>query len=218
FGIEDTQTWKSLGRRVFDIYVQGERKEHNFDIRKTAGNKSYAVVRKLYNVSKRRKLSLEQQELYCIVGRPNVFSYGELRSATENFSSRNLLGQGGYGAVFKGKLTDGRAWELYESNNALGMVDPKLTEFNEEEVLRAIDVALVCTQGSPHQRPPMSRVVSMLTGDVEVAELVTKPTYISEWQMKGGNTTGFVSSISAVEGQSSSSPFGSSAVPEPEGR
>ncbi|KAL5215963.1 hypothetical protein ABZP36_007364 [Zizania latifolia] len=50
---------------------------------------------------KRRKLSLEQQELYSIVGRPNVFSYGELRSATENFSSRNLLGEGGYGSVYK---------------------------------------------------------------------------------------------------------------------
>ncbi|KAL5214543.1 hypothetical protein ABZP36_003695 [Zizania latifolia] len=50
---------------------------------------------------KRRKLSLEQQELYSIVGRPNVFSYGELRSATENFSSSNLLGEGGYGSVYK---------------------------------------------------------------------------------------------------------------------
>jgi hypothetical protein len=40
-------------------------------------------------------------ELYSIVGRPNVLSYGELRSATENFSSNNLLGQGGYGSVYK---------------------------------------------------------------------------------------------------------------------
>jgi hypothetical protein len=50
---------------------------------------------------KRRKLSLEQQELYSIVGRPNVFSYSELRSATENFSSSNRLGEGGYGTVYK---------------------------------------------------------------------------------------------------------------------
>lgn len=35
------------------------------------------------------------------MGRPNVFSYGELRSATENFSSSNLLGEGGYGSVYK---------------------------------------------------------------------------------------------------------------------
>ncbi len=40
-------------------------------------------------------------ELYCIVGRPNVFSYGQLRSATENFNFSNRLGEGGYGAVYK---------------------------------------------------------------------------------------------------------------------
>ena len=42
-------------------------------------------------------------ELYSFVGRPNVFSYsyGELRTASENFNSTNLLGEGGYGAVYK---------------------------------------------------------------------------------------------------------------------
>uniref|UniRef100_A0A0E0PE31 non-specific serine/threonine protein kinase n=1 Tax=Oryza rufipogon TaxID=4529 RepID=A0A0E0PE31_ORYRU len=447
FGIEDTQTWKSLGRRVFDIYLQGERQEKNFDIRKAAGDKSYTVVKKSYKVpvtknfleihlfwagkgtccipgqgyygptisalsvtpavlglvalvgifmwrQKRRKLTLEQQELYSIVGRPNVFSYSELRSATENFSSSNRLGEGGYGAVYKGKLNDGRvvavkqlsqtshqgkkqfateietisrvqhrnlvklygcclegnnpllvyeymengsldkalfgieklnidwparfdiclgiarglaylheessirvvhrdikasnvlldanlnpkisdfglaklyddkkthvstkvagtfgylapeyamrghmtekvdvfafgvvlletlagrpnyddtleedkiyifewAWELYENNNPLGIVDPNLREFNRAEVLRAIHVALLCTQGSPHQRPPMSRVVSMLTGDTEVTDVLMKPSYITEWQIKGGNTS-FANS--AVRGQSSSAP------------
>ena len=42
-------------------------------------------------------------ELYSIVGKPNIFSYsyGDLRSATDNFSSSNLLGEGGYGSVYK---------------------------------------------------------------------------------------------------------------------
>ena len=44
-------------------------------------------------------------ELYSIVGRPNVFVYGELRTATENFSSNNLLGEGGYGSVYKVSLS-----------------------------------------------------------------------------------------------------------------
>lgn len=83
------------------------------------------------------------------------------------------------------------------------MVDPKLAEFDSEEVLRAIHVALLCTQGSPHQRPSMSRVVSMLTGGIEVAEVVTKPSYITEWQIKGGNSS-FMST--EVSGQSSSAP------------
>jgi hypothetical protein len=81
------------------------------------------------------------------------------------------------------------------------MLDPRLEEFDGEEVLRAIKVALLCTQGSPHQRPSMSRVVAMLTGDVEAPDNVAKPSYITEWQIKGGDDTSFMSS--EVNGQSS---------------
>ena len=40
-------------------------------------------------------------ELYNMVGRPNVFSNAELKLATDNFSSQNILGEGGYGPVYK---------------------------------------------------------------------------------------------------------------------
>ena len=80
------------------------------------------------------------------------------------------------------------------------MVDPKLAGFNSDEVLRAIHVALLCTQGSPHQRPSMSRAVSMLAGDVEVGKVVNKPSYITEWQM---NARGQSSSGPGVETMSS---------------
>ncbi|GJN09499.1 hypothetical protein PR202_ga27512 [Eleusine coracana subsp. coracana] len=461
FAYPDSQTWQSTGRRVFDIYVQGDLKEKNFDIRKTAGGKSYTAVYKKYNatvsknfleihlfwagkgtcciptqgyygpmisalsvtpdftptvrngvpkkksktgaiagivigaflfglaalagifvlVQKRRRAAQRQEELYNMVGRPNVFSNAELKLATDNFSPQNILGEGGYGAVYKGKLPDGRviavkqlsqtshqgksqfvtevatisavqhrnlvklygccidsntpllvyeylenrsldralfgdrglsldwstrfeiilgiargltylheessvrivhrdikasnvlldtdltpkisdfglaklydeekthlstkvagtfgylapeyamrghltekadvfafgmvametvagrsntdnslvehkvfllewAWELYETGQALGILDPRLEEeFESEEALRVIHVALLCTQGSPHQRAPMSRVVAMLTGDSEVTEIVTKPSYITEWQLRGGNTS-----------------------------
>ncbi|KAG2577352.1 hypothetical protein PVAP13_6NG092603 [Panicum virgatum] len=171
-----------IGRRVFDIYVQGDLKEKNFDIRKTAGGKSYIAVYKKYNatvsknfleihlfwagkgtcciptqgyygpmisalsvtpnftptvrngvpkkkskagaiagivvgasvlglaalfgvfmlVKKRRRVAQQQEELYNMVGRPNVFSNAELKLATDNFSSQNILGEGGYGPVYKG--------------------------------------------------------------------------------------------------------------------
>ncbi|CAO2187401.1 unnamed protein product [Urochloa humidicola] len=460
FAFPDSETWQSRGRRVFDIYVQGDLKEKNFDIRKTAGGKSYTAVYKKYNatvsknfleihlfwagkgtccvptqgyygpmisalsvtpnftptvrngvpkrkskagaitgivigaflfglaavagifiwVQKRRRAALQQEELYNMVGRPNVFSNAELKLATDNFSPRNILGEGGYGPVYKGKLPDGRviavkqlsqtshqgksqfvtevatisavqhrnlvklygccidsntpllvyeylenrsldralignsglslnwstrfeiilgiargltylheefsvrivhrdikasnvlldsdltpkisdfglarlydekkthvstkiagtfgylapeyamkghlsekvdvfgfgvvvletvagrsntdysleedkmflfewAWELYEKGQALAIVDPRLKEeFKREEALRVIHVALLCTQGSPHQRPPMSRVVAMLTGDCEVTQVVMKPSYITEWQLRGGNS------------------------------
>ncbi|KAL3503739.1 hypothetical protein ACH5RR_038188 [Cinchona calisaya] len=42
--IEDTVTWKSLGRRLFNIYVQGNLELKDFDIKKTAGGRSYTAV------------------------------------------------------------------------------------------------------------------------------------------------------------------------------
>uniref|UniRef100_A0A0E0LS96 non-specific serine/threonine protein kinase n=1 Tax=Oryza punctata TaxID=4537 RepID=A0A0E0LS96_ORYPU len=466
-GYPDSPTWKSLGRRVFDIYIQGELKEKDFNIRKTAGGKSFTAVYKSYTttvsknfleihlfwagkgtccvpiqgyygplisalsvtpnftptvrngvpkkkskagaivgiviaasvlgsailfgifmvIKKRRRMAQQQEELYNLVGQPDVFSNAELKLATDNFSSQNILGEGGYGPVYKGVLPDGRviavkqlsqsshqgksqfvtevatisavqhrnlvklhgccidsntpllvyeylkngsldkalfgngsikldwatrfeiilgiargltylheessvrivhrdikasnvlldtdlipkisdfglaklydekkthvstgiagtfgylapeyamrrhltekvdvfafgvialeivagrsntnnsleeskiylfewAWSLYEKEQALGIVDPTLQEFNRHEVFRVIQVSLLCTQGSPHQRPPMSKVVAMLTGDVEVAEVVTKPSYITEWQFRGGNSSYVTSSYS----------------------
>jgi hypothetical protein len=80
-----------------------------------------------------------------------------------------------------------QVWELYESNRPLDLVDPKLTRFNGDEVIRVIRVALHCTQSSPQRRPPMSKVVSMLAGDADMAEEITKPSYITEWQVKDGS-------------------------------
>lgn len=38
-------------------------------------------------------------ELLSVVGRPDVFSYGEIKSATNNFSQDNILGRGGGGGA-----------------------------------------------------------------------------------------------------------------------
>ncbi|XP_024046220.1 probable LRR receptor-like serine/threonine-protein kinase At1g56140 isoform X2 [Citrus clementina] len=76
------------------------------------------------------------------------------------------------------------AWNLHENNQSLGLVDPTLTEFNDKEALRVIGVALLCTQASPMMRPPMSRVVAMLAGDVEVGTVISKPSYLTDWDFK----------------------------------
>ena len=53
-------------------------------------------------------------------------------------------------------------------------------EFDENEALRVLGVALLCTQTSPKMRPSMSRVVAMLTGDMEVSPITMKPSYLTD--------------------------------------
>ena len=45
------------------------------------------------------------------------------------------------------------------------LVDPDLHNYVEAEVEQLIQVALLCTQSSPLERPKMSEVVRMLEGD-----------------------------------------------------
>lgn len=454
----DNSTWMSLGRRVFDIYVQGNLVDKDFDIRREAGGRSFTEVRRNYtaqvsrnfleihlfwagkgtqpvpkdgyygtaisaiNVTpnfkptvnnrlpatlskknkviigvvsaiavilcslllfgiyirwRRRKLAYlgEEIELLGLTNMPNSFSYGELKTATDDFNPANKLGEGGFGSVFKGKLPDGRtaavkqlsvaslqgkrqfvtevatisavqhmnlvklygccyegnnrllvyeflennsldhalfgkgslqldwatrfaiclgtargmaylheessvrivhrdikasnilldsnfnpkisdfglaklydqkkthistrvagtvgylapeyalrghltekadvygfgiltleilsgrpntgsvstlegekiylldwAWLLHDHNCDLNILDTKLTSFNEEEAIRMIAVAFLCTQANPTDRPSMSRVVAMLLGDGEITNIPTKPIYLTEWR------------------------------------
>jgi hypothetical protein len=187
-GYPDPTDWTSVGRRVFDIYIQGALKEKDFDIRKSAGGHSFVAIARNYTVpvtnnfleihffwagkgtccipnsgyygpaisaisvspnfkptvsnkesgsskSKasliasvlggvailvlitiiailyyrhKKKMSEIDEELFEIADRANVFNYAELRTATEAFSASHVLGEGGYGPVYKGKLSDGR--------------------------------------------------------------------------------------------------------------
>ncbi|KAJ0018668.1 hypothetical protein Pint_11537 [Pistacia integerrima] len=106
--------------------------------------------------------------------KPKTFSYAKLRFATKDFNPPNKLSEGGFRLVYK-------AWSHHESNESLGLIDPKLTEFNEIEALRVIAVALLCTQASPALRPAMSHLLSMLAGDIEVGTVTSKPSY---WNFK----------------------------------
>ncbi|KAM3701043.1 hypothetical protein ACJW31_05G143400 [Castanea mollissima] len=75
-------------------------------------------------------------------------------------------------------------WTPHENNQSLRLVDPTLSEFDENEAARVIAVSLMCTQSSPNMRPPMSRVVAMLAGDIEVGIVTSKPSYLTDWNFK----------------------------------
>ncbi|KAK8664512.1 hypothetical protein V6N13_084298 [Hibiscus sabdariffa] len=81
------------------------------------------------------------------------------------------------------------AWDLHENNQSLELVDPTLAEFDENEALRVVRVALLCTQGSSSMRPPMSRVVAMLAGDIDVSSDITRPSYFIDWNFRDSTGT-----------------------------
>ncbi|CAL5392199.1 unnamed protein product [Camellia sinensis] len=87
------------------------------------------------------------------------------------------------------------AWNLHENNHEVELVDANLFEFNEEEVKRVIGISLLCTQTSPTLRPSMSRVVAMLSGDIEVSDVTSRPGYLTDW--KFNDKTSFMSNVIA---------------------
>ncbi|CAH8352221.1 unnamed protein product [Eruca vesicaria subsp. sativa] len=83
------------------------------------------------------------------------------------------------------------AWNLHEKSREVELIDHELTEFNTEEVKRMIGIALLCTQASHAVRPSMSRVVAMLSGDVEVSEVTSKPIYLPDWRFDDTTRSSF---------------------------
>ena len=69
-----------------------------------------------------------------------------------------------------------QALVLQQNGNLMELVDRKLgSEFNKEDALRMIKVALLCANPSPALRPTMSAVVSMLEGQTLVHEVKINP-------------------------------------------
>ncbi|KAG5546789.1 hypothetical protein RHGRI_018834 [Rhododendron griersonianum] len=130
--IPNPSTWQSLGRRVFDIYIQVCAELSKLD---------FKLLGMLY-------------------------------------------------AFFRVCSDMMEAWRLHENDSKVELVDANLLEFDEEEVKRVIGVALLCTQTSPQLRPSMSRAVAMLSGDIEVSDVTTRPGYLTDW--KFDDTTNFM--------------------------
>nr|KAJ0198463.1 hypothetical protein LSAT_V11C700349920 [Lactuca sativa] len=91
----------------------------------------------------------------------DVFSFGVLileivsgkrnRGSSNTSNKLNLLAQ---------------AWKLWNEGNALELLDESLRDkFLENEVLRCIQVGLLCVQGQPEDRPNMSKVLILLSNE-----------------------------------------------------
>ncbi|KAI8556948.1 hypothetical protein RHMOL_Rhmol05G0296800 [Rhododendron molle] len=91
-------------------------------------------------------------------------------------TSRGLVGDGSRVTSHFTTQMSQMAWKLREEGRLLDIVDPELTEYPEDEVIRFIKVALFCTQAACNQRPGMKQVVEMLSKEVTLNEkLLTEP-------------------------------------------
>ncbi|KAL2943351.1 hypothetical protein RDABS01_031699 [Bienertia sinuspersici] len=67
------------------------------------------------------------------------------------------------------------AYVLLEQGNLIELVDPTLgTSYSEEEALRLLNIALLCTNPSPTLRPTMSSVVSIIENQLPVQARIVK--------------------------------------------
>ncbi|KAI4388245.1 hypothetical protein MLD38_000591 [Melastoma candidum] len=67
------------------------------------------------------------------------------------------------------------AYVLHEQGNLLELVDPSLgLDYDHEEALRMLNLAILCTNSSPTLRPSMSSAVSMLEGKGAIQAAIIK--------------------------------------------
>ncbi|XP_050288931.1 G-type lectin S-receptor-like serine/threonine-protein kinase SD1-13 [Quercus robur] len=73
----------------------------------------------------------------------------------------------------------GLAWKLWNTNNAIALIDTMIYEpCFEIEILRCIQVGLLCVQEFAQDRPTVSDVVSMLKSEIVHPPLPMKPAFI----------------------------------------
>ncbi|XP_052207626.1 cold-responsive protein kinase 1-like [Diospyros lotus] len=107
----------------------------------------------------------------------DVYSFGvlllEIVSGRCNTNTRLPVGQ---------QYLLERAWDLYQTRELVWLVDSSLNgDFDPEEACRFLKIGLLCTQDVAKRRPPMSTVVRMLTGEMNMDEMeIEKPSMISD--------------------------------------
>jgi hypothetical protein len=90
-----------------------------------------------------------------------------------------------------------QVWEHWEAGTVTELVDPSMDGgFPEGDVLRCIQIGLLCVQGDPAARPVMSSVVMMLGSGTVALEAPSKPAFVTRKAV--ANTTDFT--VSSIQG------------------
>ncbi|KAG0491315.1 hypothetical protein HPP92_004713 [Vanilla planifolia] len=102
-----------------------ERQLHNEPIDVASeGNKAVALLAATKDVEDLRQKSSH--------GDVNIFTYSELRLATKNFRPDQILGQGGFGTVYKGMIEESTRPGLQSTQVAVKMLNPESIQGDRE--------------------------------------------------------------------------------------
>ncbi|KAG0485350.1 hypothetical protein HPP92_009225 [Vanilla planifolia] len=111
-----------------------------------------------------------------------------------------------------------QTWTLYEQGELERIIDLTMwSDLDTKEASRFLKVGLLCTQDMAKLRPPMTAVVKMLSGEIDVESMnITKPGLVSDFmvmkvpKMKNNILTmSSLSSVSSNEGSSGNTTYGS---------
>ncbi|XP_065871946.1 cold-responsive protein kinase 1-like [Euphorbia lathyris] len=91
-----------------------------------------------------------------------------------------------------------KAWEMYKAKKVVELVDSILNgNFNEEEALTFLKVALLCVQEKIGLRPNLSKAIKMMRNEIDITNLqITKPALITDFMnLKIPHTTNTLQTI-----------------------
>uniref|UniRef100_A0A0A0LX86 Receptor-like serine/threonine-protein kinase n=1 Tax=Cucumis sativus TaxID=3659 RepID=A0A0A0LX86_CUCSA len=94
----------------------------------------------------------------------------------------------------------GHVWELWKLDNAMEIVDSSLEESScGYEIMRCLQIGLLCVQEDPTDRPTMSTVTFMLENEVEVPS-PKKPAFILKKRYNSGDSSTNTEGTNSVNG------------------
>ncbi|KAL4272290.1 hypothetical protein GQ457_13G004060 [Hibiscus cannabinus] len=108
--------------------------------------------------NKKRKNKLSTQEDVLPLGSWRRISYHELHQATDGFSESKLLGNGSYGSVYQGTLSDGMTFAV------------KVFKLELQGALKSFDVECEVLRNTRHRN--LVKIVSSCSNDLDFKALV----------------------------------------------
>ncbi|RDY13855.1 putative LRR receptor-like serine/threonine-protein kinase, partial [Mucuna pruriens] len=129
----DNDTYSSLGRRIFNVYIQGEVVLKDFNIANKAGGVGKETIERFRARVSNKSLEIRfywagkgttqipQKSVYGplisaisitrefkdLNLQTGLFTFRQIKIATNNFDISNKIGEGGFGPVYKGILSNG---------------------------------------------------------------------------------------------------------------